>query len=137
MTTQIPTQAEYEARERAMFQKQIQATVEAPLADRKESAKDWRETIEAFGAGNYLKERTFWLLQGAYGFGSYQAAHDVARNKRVNRAAWFGQMIAALDHHCPPASAAAVFVSLPCDRQERINAAITTAIEEWLADNPT
>ena len=126
MKKAIPSQAEYELNERGLFNAQIAAVEKSPLPDRKEGEKDFREALEIPGR---MAERAEWILNGSYGFGAQLIAREVAANRRMNRAAWFGQVIAALDHGCPQAFAARAWLALPKMRQAQVNAEIIQAIE--------
>ena len=94
----IPTQAEYERRERQMFHTQLREVETAPLADRREARKDFQQALET---PDLVAERINWLLAGDYGKGAYDAAREVLRRPRTNRAAWLTTTIAALEWRCP------------------------------------
>jgi hypothetical protein len=68
-----------------------------------------------------VAERVGWLLQGNYGKGSYDAAREVARNKRMNRAAWMTMTIGALEWHCPRAFTAAAYNKMTEAQKQRLN----------------
>jgi len=129
MTT-IPTQYEYETNERARFNSDLRNVESAPLAHRKEGMKDFAESLTV---DFRMAERAEWILNGSYGFGCYLVAKEVAENKRMNRAAWFGQVIAALDHNCPADMARKAFLALPKEQQVKINAEIIKAIDDFFA----
>jgi hypothetical protein len=127
-TTPIITKEYYESRERLAFHKQVASLRKAPLAERKEAMQDYIEALQIPGR---MIERTEWLLNGGYGMGAYLNARDVKASKLMNRAAWFSQTIAALDHNCPPEMARKAFLSLPKSEQDRLNAEIEKAITDF------
>ena len=105
----IPTQAEYERRERQMFHAQLREVETAPLADRREARKEFADALET---PDLVAERVAWLLDGNYGKGSYDAAREVLRRSRMNQVAWFTTTIAALEWRCPAKFAAEAWKKL-------------------------
>ena len=126
--TKITTKEAYEAIERLAFCKQLDCLKFQPLADRQAAQKDCAGALMVPGR---MVERTEWILSGDYGHGAFLHAKDVARSRLMNRAAWFSQVIAALDSSCPQREARAAFMAIPEADRTRINAEIEKAIEDW------
>ena len=129
MTT-LQTTAQYENTERLSFHAQIRRVESAPFAERKEGMRDFSNSL---GVDFRLAERAEWILNGSYGFGCYLIAKEIATNKRMNRAAWFGQTIAALDHGCPAEMARKAFLALPKAQQDKLNSEVIKAIDDFFA----
>lgn len=128
----IPTQAEYERRERAIFANDLrQVERDWKTTPRDERAKE-EETLRSVMADDpsLFAERTGWLLDGTYGAGARQQALAVAENKRMNRQAWFSHTIAALDFRVPLDGATRAWGRLTTEQQRALDRAITRAIEE-------
>ena len=125
------TKADYEGAELLAFSRQIKRIADAPLADRQSAARDWRERLSD---PETIAVRADWILNGSYGHGAYLHAWHVARNRRMNRAAWFSQMVAALDFNCPADFARREFLRLSKAQQAAVNAAILTAVDSAVAD---
>ena len=120
----LQTTAQYETTERNAFRHQLIRIESLPLNERREGASDFAQSLSP----ERMAERADWILNGSYGFGCQLVAKEIAASPRMNRAAWFGQVIAALDHNCPAAMARKAFLSLPTDKQDEINKAIISAI---------
>lgn len=124
------THEEYEAHELQRFHRQMREVERATLADRRDGRDSYAEVVSN---AEHMAERSRWLLDGCYGYGSMVAARATAKNKRMNRAAYFGQLIAALDHGCPYRYAVEAFKALPRATQDRVNAAIEAEIDEVMS----
>ncbi len=98
------TQQEYEERERKMFERAL--TVPGLSAtERAEAEAKWEDCL----ANNpeLVAQRVAWLLDGDYGYGAYQAAHEVladtvTANLKMNRVTWLIVAIGALEWQCKP-----------------------------------
>lgn len=123
----IPTQADYETRERLAFTRQL-----SEVKPDKESRATFAEAL--IKTPDLVAERIGWLLNGSYGYGSYVAALEVARNKRMNRAAWLTNVIAALEWGCDARYVAKVWSGLTPEVQEAFNALVIGEIEAALAE---
>ncbi len=132
MTTNIPTQQEYEQHEAREFYLQIKSVEDAPLIDRQYGRSKWVYSLthEPFTIG----ERVAWMLDGNYGYGAMKAAQSVAHNTRMNRAAWMGQTIAVLEWRCSARFAAAEWRKLDAEQRREVNEAIEAAIKGWLEE---
>lgn len=123
---------DYDLQARIEFNRQIRQVESAPLAERQEARKDWTEALQDPAL---IAERVSWLLDGNYGFGAHIAAQEVAGNKRMNRPAWMGITIAALEWNCPSNFARAAWNKITTAQQEAITAAIQAEINQFLADH--
>ena len=97
--TRIPTQAEYEKREFALFQDQISRANSGTFHDRKTAAEHFKTALIFDPA--LVIERIGWLLDGNYGFGSYAKANENLLRPRVDIHAWLITTIAALEWMSP------------------------------------
>lgn len=131
MTT-IPTQAQYHANEMSRLARHLQQIENAPLLDRKEARKDWAEALQKYP--DLITQRLGWLFNGSYGYGAMVRAREIAGNKRANRAAALGLLIAALEWQCPADFARSEFRKLPAEQQEALNAAIIKAADDSLIE---
>lgn len=114
---------------RVEFNSQIRRVESAPLTERQEARADWQEALKDPAL---VCERIEWLLDGNYGYGSYEEATTTIHNKRMNRPAWLGQVIAALEWQCPNNFARQAWNKLTTDEQENITAMINKVIEKYL-----
>lgn len=128
----IPSQAEYERNERTRFYNQLREIERAPLADRKEACREFFEAMRDDPA--LVAERVSWLLDGNYGFGSYQAAGEVARNTRMNRVAWLTQIIGALEWQCPQRMLIAAWKKLSPSERENLRRYVDRVLQGWLKE---
>jgi hypothetical protein len=130
---------EYEAREIAQFQKDLENIGKLPLDERKENAEEWREALRHIGkeSDHYqgiVSERIEWLLNGSYGYGPMVKALEVAKNKRMNRAAWLSQTIAALEWHVTPELARKAWKSIHVINQRAVNIGILYAVDKYITE---
>lgn len=95
-------------------------------AERAESAAEWLQACRE--TPGIVSARVLWLLQGCYGHGSYLAAREVIANRKMNRAAWLGQAIAALEWKTTPAAARRAWHKLTPAEQTRLTDAINNEI---------
>ncbi len=118
---------EYEYQERIRLNKQIRYIESAPIAERREARQDWTEAMK--DPAN-VANRIDWLLDGSYGYGSYIVAREVLTRTRMNRVAFFAQLLAALEYRCPANFARAAWNRLSENEQKAVNAAIGAVIED-------
>ena len=123
----IPTQAEYERRERQMFHTQLREVETAPLADRREARKDFQQALET---PDLVAERINWLLAGDYGKGAYDAAREVLRRPRTNQVAWLTTTIAALEWRCPQKFAVEAWKKLSSAKRTQLAWHVANKIED-------
>ncbi len=76
MTTTIPTQREYEARERQMLNDHLHMVEALPVYERKEAFAQFLAMCRTDDAAS-VAERVSWLLAGNYGYGAYQASRQM------------------------------------------------------------
>lgn len=125
--TKIPTQAEYEADEARRFHRDLNRVEAADRAEKQAGAVDW---FDLLGDVDEVVVRVDWLLAGNYGFGAQQAALKIAANKRSNRAAQIGQIIAALECQCPQDMARREFLRCSPPAQREINNRINAELDK-------
>lgn len=126
----MKTQAEYHNDEVRRLHKQLQEVETAPLQDRQDGRASWAEMLTQYP--EILTQRVSWLFAGNYGYGAMIRAQEIARNKRSNRPAALGQLMAALEWQCPANFAREAFVKLPAGKQVEINVALTRLADEFL-----
>jgi hypothetical protein len=126
MSTKIPSQAEYEAREVANVLRDFERAERAPLAERKEAQKDYFRVMAEDPA--QVAERIGWLFDGHYGYGPMVKAKQILRSPRMNRPAALSQYVALYDHQCPPRMAADAWKKLTRGQKETLDAAIAVVI---------
>lgn len=114
----------YEANERKLFLAQIREVENAPLD--KDSAAELADTLAT--NPELIAQRITWMLDGSYGKGAYDAAHDVANNRRMNRNAWMVQTITALEWNVKSSKVRAIWKKLTPLQQRSINFAVTDAV---------
>lgn len=122
----------FDLNERARFNDQLRDVEAAPLAERQEARAEWADALTT--TPETIAERIGWLIDGSYGFGAYQLAQDVIRNKRMNRTAWLGLTIAALEWQCPSNFARQAWNKLDKPQQDKITALIMAEIESALTE---
>ena len=120
----------YEATERASFNKTIATINSAPLD--KEAATEFDNILR--NDSDLLIQRIDWLIQGCYGKGSYDVAREVIMNKRMNRHAWLFQTIAALEFGVKATKARAIWNALNKDTQMTINYDISLTLSDAVRD---
>ena len=120
----------YEAREHALFLKQLQEVDKADLLDRKAATASFANAMAV--APTLVAERVGWLLNGSYGKGSYDAAQRVLHSPRMNRVAWLGSMVGALEWQSPQRATAAAWNKLTAAQKAALHKAIEREIQEAL-----
>ena len=126
MSTRIPSQEEYEAREARMAHQQLQDVEKAPLADRKEGAKNYLRAMSEDPA--LVAERISWLLDGNYGRGLMMKGKQIVQSPRMNRTAALGVLIAAAEWQCPGRMAADMWKKLSHSQKEVLDQAISVVV---------
>lgn len=125
MNTTIPTQAEYEAREARMLQKQEERINSAPIADRRAAQN---ALIVAMRQPDLIQERAEWLLDGCYGFGACQRAARIQSQTRGNRQAALMQLLAIVEWQCPSEFARRGYNLLSAKEKRAVDRAVTNAL---------
>ena len=123
--TAIPSQAEYEEREAREHRAAIFDVDHLPSHERRENAADWSRALRDPAL---IGERAGWLLAGNYGYGAMSAAQSIAAQRRGNRAAGIGILIAALEWRTSARMAREAYRALGRAERAAITAAITAAI---------
>lgn len=100
----------------------------APLADRKEAAKEWGEALRD---PKLIKDRMGWLINGSYGHGYYAKALQVLEAPRMNRVAALAQYLAAAEWRCPAAMARDQWKKLTPEQQRAVDSAVAEEIKDW------
>lgn len=122
----IPTQAQYEANEFALYQKSIDYCNAQSVADKREAMADYSAKLQdGEGFANSVNN----ILAGNYGFWIGKVANEVASNERMNRCAWLAQHVALSDHNCPHRYAVKAWKALPAKQQAKITKAIQKEID--------
>ena len=130
--TRIPTQVEHEAHEAALHRAELQRIEAAPLHERQEARAEWLAAMQA--DPQLIRERVLWLIQGAYGKGSWDAARRIlGASKRTNKVAQLCQLIAALEWKCPSTFAVLAWHGLTAEQKEALRAGVQSEIDEAVA----
>ena len=124
----MQTDREYEQQERALHAARLREIEAAPLAERREAAREYECAMRERTAT--IAGRISWLLEGCYGKGAQLAARDVLARPRMNRAAWLSQTIAALEWSCPAREAREAWKRLTAAEQATLAAQIERVIGE-------
>ncbi len=117
-----------EMNEISRHHKAIEEIERTPLAERKESAKEFAADLAA--NPELVAQRVGWLIDGNYGQGSCTAAWQIITAPRLNRIAALSILIAALEWRCPSAMARKVWKGLTADQQAKIDGLIKKEIED-------
>jgi hypothetical protein len=120
------TQADHNAM--SQWYRDAQEVEKAPLADRKEAAKEWAEALRD---PKLIKERVGWLIGGSYGQGYYAKALQSLEMTRGNRVAMLSQYLASAEWRVPPAMASAEWLKLTPAQQQAVSQAVASEIKEW------
>jgi hypothetical protein len=121
----------YEQTEAAILRRDLERIEKAPLAERREARDDWRKSC--LSELDIIAGRVGWLFEGCYGKGAYDEAWRIAES-RGNRVAAIGQLIAALEWHCPAAFAREVWRGLTVAERGSVDAAIMGAMDAAKAE---
>ena len=126
MSTNIPSEAQYEAQEIAQAQREMAEVEHAPLRDRQYAAKEFYEAMRDDPAK--VAERIGWIFDGNYGKGHYLMARRILASPRMNRAAALTNIAAAADWRCPQRMVAAAWKKLTGPQKAMLDAAIQVVI---------
>jgi hypothetical protein len=128
----IPSQAEYERNERKLFianMREVDAGwKKLSLADRHEGEADFHHAM-AHDPG-LVAERVGWILNGSYGKGAYDAAHEVLANKRMNREAWLTHTIGVIEWQIPQQVAVRAWKRLTVSEQKTLDLHVRRAMKD-------
>lgn len=122
----VPSQADYERRERAEAQAKLREIEKAPLAERKEAAAEFFAAMR--DQPEIVAQRVGWLLDGNYGQGSWQIAKQVLASKRSNRTAALTQLAGAFEWQSPEAMTRAAWNKLSKSEQTALDRAVREVI---------
>lgn len=132
-TTRIPTEAEYVERERRMLDATLQRVESAPLAERKEAAGEYAETLTA--SPDIIAERIGWLFEGCYGKGAYDRVrgwlvYANASPKRRMKSVKVNccVLLAALDDGCTASDAVKAWKRLTVEQQAALDELLTAEL---------
>ena len=125
------TDEEYKRSERLLLMRQLERVEAQPLPDRQAARADYAKYLQD---PELVAERTCWLLLGSYGYGAMVHALEIARNRRMNRAAAIGRLLAALDCQCPASFSVQAYKSLTPNQQSAVDSAIVRAIAKYFED---
>lgn len=126
MTTAIPTQREYEQRERQMLADQLHDIESLPVYERREAFDQFLAMCREGAA--LVAERVGWLLGGSYGYGAYAASRQMVDTMRNPKPTLF-YLIASLEWQCGNYYAAKTWQSLNADEHARLNELIGVEVE--------
>ena len=125
-TTPIPTHAQYAANERSMLYLKTQECEAQSPADRREAKADFAEALLDV---DLIETRVHWIFEGCYGWGATDRALAIREQKRGNRLAALGQLLAVLDWNCPQREAVAAWKSLRPAQRLAADRAIARAMK--------
>jgi hypothetical protein len=116
------------------YQARLRALERAPLAERKENAREWFNDLKD---PSLIADRIDWLLDGSYGYTEYWKALQVLESPRMNRVAALSIMVAALEWNTPQQIAIAAWKQLTpkqqTDLKMKIDAVISDHVDKWLS----
>lgn len=121
----------YQLREIAIFNQDMQRIKDLPLSDRKENAQTLKEFLESDELRHRFSDSIHWLLHGSMGHGAYIKAQEVIGNKRMNQGAWIFQVVSSLEFGVPQRESCKVWNSLSKPLQDLINKDIEESIEHF------
>ena len=123
----IPSQAEYERRERDEAARHEREIDRAPLSERKENQQNFFEAMRDDPA--LVAERVSWLLDGNYGYGAMTLAKQVLASPRTNRRAALVQSVAVFEGMCPRRMAVDAWKKLSSSQKSLLDQAVDVVIE--------
>ena len=126
MTTTTET-TDYDRREKSVTLRGISALAKQPLADRRAAKADYTDLMA--DVDRYTRTLD-WMLDDNYGHGAYLLVRECLANSRMNRAAYLGALVAALEARCPDREARGAYTGLPADVREKLDAAVVA----WIAE---
>lgn len=128
---------EYENRERAMLNVELDRLERLPLSERREGRAAWATAMTSDWPT--IRERVAWLLHGHYGYGAMAEARRVlTAGHGTNYNARIGQLVAALEWGCAPSEARKAWKSVEpmlhasgYTIQSMVTEAIERGIKDW------
>ena len=123
----VPSQLEYERRERQEAQQQLAEIRRQPLSERKEAQESFLEAMR--DDPEIVAERIGWLLNGSYGLGSKMLAQQVLRSPRMNRSAALTQMVGGFEWRVPEDMVRTAWKKLSAGEKASLERAVQAAIK--------
>jgi hypothetical protein len=120
---------QYELSEAIIHSRYTQSIDRAPLAERKESQAD---ALNLMRDPETLTRLTGYMLDGNYGYHPHKIAREIAENVRMNRTAALTALVCLYECRTPNANTRAAWHQLTASEQTAANAAVMTAITEYL-----
>lgn len=102
-----------------------------------ERAEGRKDAAERLTDAERVAKSVDWLLNGSYGHGAYLAAHNVLGNPRMNRAAWYAQMVCCLDCSAHREDVRAEYNKLTPAQQDALTRAVEDVIKSWEKEKVT
>lgn len=125
-SSRVPSQADYERRERSEAQQRLAEIRRQPLSDRKEAQAKFLEAMR--DDPELVAERLGWLLGGSYGYGAKLMAKQVLGSPRMNRSAALTQMVGAFEWMAPEDTVRAAWKKLSASEKAALERAVQGAI---------
>ena len=126
LRSHVPSQAEYERRERLEAQQRLAEIRRQPLSDRKEAQGTFLEAMR--DDPGLVAERLRWLLEGSYGYGAMLMAKQVLGSPRMNRSAALTQMVGSFEWMVPEDMVRAAWKKLSAGEKAVLERAVQGAI---------
>mgnify|MGYP001370440704 FL=1 len=120
---------QYEQNEAILHSRYVQSIERAPLAERKEAQAD---ALQLMRDPETLTRLTRYMLAGNHGYRPHIIAREIAENKRMNRTAALTALVCLYETRTPNANTRAAWHQLTSDEQTAANAAVMTAITDYL-----
>lgn len=119
---EMPKYGSYEWNEFASAGKKLDEVKRAPLADRKEAAKEFGEALKD---PELIAERLSWLFAGNYGYGEMLKAKQVLGvSANANKPANLNMLVAAYEWQCPADLAIKAWKALTPAQKKKLDTAI-------------
>lgn len=118
---------EHETRERIDFNRLVASVGKKSLRDRQEARAEF--LLAMIESPEIVAERIGWIINGSYGAGGYFIGREVLANKRMNRAAWFTQIVAAVEWQCPTNFAVDAYKKLTAAQRAKLDAAVKAELK--------
>lgn len=120
----------YHNTEIARAQAEMRAKEKAPLAERKESQREWLEAMRDHP--EIVAERIIWMLDGNYGYGARELARQVYEARgRTNRVAQLAQLIASFEWMTPQRMAIDAWKKLTNAQKTKLDLAIQKELADY------
>ena len=107
--------------------KTVERSKDQTIADKRICAEEYRKKLVD---PDWFISAVDNIISGNYGEYQYIKALEVFPNKRMNRLAYFGQLVALLDHNCPAYYARKVWNGLSVAEQTAIESAFNELITD-------